>query len=733
MTLIRITPLLFIVLLCATVSIAQPSADSARIFAWLTKADNAVFNTKLDSGLYYSNLALQLSKEKKLLRGEGFAKLRIADIWVQQSHPGNVTELFADGLKIGTQLKDSFLMALACYQHGQYLMYNNDYDSAEKLYNKALMLQFEKAQSSYTAVLYNDMGYLFGLKGELEKQVYWLLKARRVYEKVEDADGLALTTNNLAGVYASLKDAPKAFQYIMEAIAIRKKIGDIRGLAFSYGNLSRWYREQSLDSAIKYQEIATQYAEKTGVQKIMAGGYDNLSVLLDMQRKKAEALEYIKKSIAISREMGDTIAMADKMRWAAILSGDLKDTVTMNDYFNQVYNVAIRSNNKTLLRDFFGSKASYYKKTNDYRSAYDNLKQYYAYRDSIVSEATTTNIAELQTKYETEKKDNEISRLNTDQKIKQLQIEKQRATISGNALEARQKENEIKLLSQQQQLRDAKISQQAEELEKQLLVAKTNQQELKLAEQEKQLSSRQLQNQKLFRNVMIAGILLLIGMAAVLFNRYQLKKKLEQQQALLQVRNNIARDLHDEIGSTLTSINILSQVSHSNLQKDQRKASTLLEKITEQSSQIQQGMSDIVWAIAPDNDKLGNMVARMREYATHTLESKDVLTYFEVDEKALSKSIGMEQRRDFFLIFKEAINNVAKYAGAQRVNIRLCSLQDRLTLEITDDGKGFDLLQSRSTNGLKNMRSRAEALHGNIDIQSNAGRGTFIKLDIPAT
>jgi signal transduction histidine kinase len=465
----------------------------------------------------------------------------------------------------------------------------------------------------------------------------------------------------------------------------------------------------------------------------MASCYDNLSVLFDKQKKKAEALDYIKKSIVISQQMNDTPGMAGKMRWAAILCGDLKDTLTMNSYNDQVYNVAIRLKNKTLLRDFYGSKAAYYKKTNDYRSAYDNLKQYYNYRDSLNSEATATNIAELQTKYETEKKDNEITRLNTEQKIKQLQIEKQRATIAGNVLEAKQKENDIRLLSQQQQLRDAKISQQAEELEKQLLVAKNNQQELKLAEQEKLLSDKQLQNQKQFRNLAIMGIVLLLITAGVVFNRFQLKKKLEQQQALLQMRNNIARDLHDEIGSTLTSINILSQVSQNNLQKDRNKASSMLEKITEQSSQIQQGMSDIVWAIAPHNDKLENMVARMREYASHTLESRNITTVFEIDEKALSKNIGMEQRRDFFLIFKEAINNVAKYAGAQQVHIRLCAQNNALSLEITDDGAGFDTTQATTSNGLKNMRARAEALHGHIAIQSGSGKGTFVKLEIPAT
>src|SRR5688572_30035817 len=169
--------------------------------------------------------------------------------------------------------------------------------------------------------------------------------------------------------------------------------------------------------------------------------------------------------------------------------------------------------------------------------------------------------------------------------------------------------------------------------------------------------------------MMIGGIVLFIILGLVLFNRYQLKKKLQQQNELLAVRNNIAKDLHDEIGSTLTSIKILSEVSQSNLQKDQLKTSNLLNKITEQSSQMQQGMSDIVWAIKPDNDKLENMLVRMRGYSSHTLESKNIEALFHVDENVLSQSLDMQQRRDFFLIFKEAVNNAAKYSQATKVEI----------------------------------------------------------------
>ena len=228
-----------------------------------------------------------------------------------------------------------------------------------------------------------------------------------------------------------------------------------------------------------------------------------------------------------------------------------------------------------------------------------------------------------------------------------------------------------------------------------------------------------------------------MGLLAILtyflFNRYQLKRKIQEQEALLTVRNNIAKDLHDEIGSTLTSIKILSEVSEKNLHKDQNKASSFLQKITEQSAAAQQGISDIVWAVKPENDKLENMVIRMREYAAQTLESKNIKTSINIEEEVLYKTLDMSQRRDFLLIFREAVNNIAKYAAATEVQIKLEKKNTALQLQIIDNGKGFDVTKQTSSSGLKNMHSRAAALKGSLHIQSENAKGTAITLLIPAT
>lgn len=219
-----------------------------------------------------------------------------------------------------------------------------------------------------------------------------------------------------------------------------------------------------------------------------------------------------------------------------------------------------------------------------------------------------------------------------------------------------------------------------------------------------------------------AIILLFIGTVSGLY-RY----RLSQIRRLWALRTRISRDLHDEIGSALTSINILSKVSSVNLAKDTIKTSQLLEQITEQSQDIQQNMSDIVWAIRPDNDKLGKMAIRMREYLGHTAEANDLKVELQIDEKTMKESLSMQQRKDLFLIFKEAVNNAVKYSAAKKIVVFLGQQDHHIRLFVKDDGIGFNPDNITSSSGLKNMRDRAKDLNGILKIQSSEGEGTSVE------
>lgn len=196
------------------------------------------------------------------------------------------------------------------------------------------------------------------------------------------------------------------------------------------------------------------------------------------------------------------------------------------------------------------------------------------------------------------------------------------------------------------------------------------------------------------------------------------------------LRNRVARDLHDDMGSTLSTINILSSMAKTKMDDSAVKTSEYLSKISEYSERMMDTMDDIVWSIKPSNDSMQKITSRMREFATNVLEPKEIDFDFTIDEEVHHVKLNMEARRDFFLIFKEAVNNAAKYSKANKVLIQLNIHDKKLLLMVADDGAGFDFAEADG-NGLGNMKKRADNINGYVSIHSVKGEGTTIKLTIP--
>ena len=224
-------------------------------------------------------------------------------------------------------------------------------------------------------------------------------------------------------------------------------------------------------------------------------------------------------------------------------------------------------------------------------------------------------------------------------------------------------------------------------------------------------------------------ILIFIFVFGITYLIYRLR--LNRLLAVERIRNKVARDLHDDVGSTLSTINILSSMAKTKLLTDPVKTSEYISKITDNSQQMMEAMDDIVWSIKPDNDNMQRIVARMREYASSILEPKEIEIDFQIDENIYDLKLNMETRRDVFLIFKEALNNSAKYSHCSKIEIIVKFENNKLIIRIIDNGIGFDISTADSGNGLGNMQKRADALHGKIDIKSEEGKGTEISLIVP--
>ncbi len=226
-------------------------------------------------------------------------------------------------------------------------------------------------------------------------------------------------------------------------------------------------------------------------------------------------------------------------------------------------------------------------------------------------------------------------------------------------------------------------------------------------------------------------VLLLSGIGYTLY-RYRINELLKRQA----IRNKIAQDLHDSVGSTLSSISVYSQVAQIQSAQDSKVAlNEVLGKISTTSNDMITEMNDIVWAINPRNDSVEKIVHRMESFARPLLAARNIRFDFQYDPGVLSIYLDMEKRKNFYLIFKEAITNVIKYSGASELLVRIQVQRHVLTLLVQDNGVGFSLARetrqhkpSLSGNGLHNMQVRAKEMKGTLDIESTTGVGTCIRL-----
>ncbi|MCW3092830.1 MAG: hypothetical protein JWP81_3899 [Ferruginibacter sp.] len=225
----------------------------------------------------------------------------------------------------------------------------------------------------------------------------------------------------------------------------------------------------------------------------------------------------------------------------------------------------------------------------------------------------------------------------------------------------------------------------------------------------------------------ISTLLFFIALIIYALHDLRVKRLMEVEK----LRNRVARDLHDDMGSTLSTINILSAMAKSKMSSDAVRTSEYLTKITDNSQRMMDAMDDIVWSIKPSNDSMQKIIARMREFATNVLEPKEIELDFTAEDLVYDVKLNMEARRDFFLVFKEAVNNAAKYSKATKVEMTIAVDNKKLVLVVKDDGIGFDVAKADSGNGLGNMQKRADAMNGKVVIYSKARNGTKVTVTIP--
>ncbi|GAB3700731.1 hypothetical protein GCM10027592_28010 [Spirosoma flavus] len=221
--------------------------------------------------------------------------------------------------------------------------------------------------------------------------------------------------------------------------------------------------------------------------------------------------------------------------------------------------------------------------------------------------------------------------------------------------------------------------------------------------------------------------LLILIVLGILYAIYQNREG--QRLHLERIRDRIATDLHDDMGSTLSSIRIFSDVVQQQIAPTTPEAVPILQRISNSATTLSESMQDIIWTIQTKHDRLEDVVTRMREFGLKMAEAKGITFRMNVSDQFEKTRLNVEQRRNLYLIFKESINNAVKYAEPSRIDVSLSiNAGKQLHLTIKDDGRGFDPATVQPGNGLPNLQKRAREIGGNLVLTAKPGAGTAIEL-----
>ena len=561
----------------------------------------------------------------------------------------------------------NYISILAFIQIESFAIFNRTgkSDSAAATINRMKeMLPLLDSNSSESAKIEMYLGHDDKHKAKYSDALAHYYKSLRIANNLKDSVNEGNIYISLANVLVLLGQSEKALYYHRQAADLFTILGRRFELVNEYLNIADLYiTSNQLDSGEVNVRRALEIIEAMKNNTYLPNVYVDLGYIYDRRKQFAKARDYFNQAINFSLAVNNDVSLMDAYQGVGeMYMADHKPSEA-TDYLNKHLLLAKKENNQEEIIESLWDLAENENALHHYEKAYEYQKLFNNYKDSAYTESTEKTTAEMESKYETEKKEKEIALLKKDQLLNHLNLEKQ----------------------------------------------------------------------KDFELGAIVFLFLLIVIGFLMINRYRVIQRTKRLIDMERMRNTIARDLHDDIGSTISSINILSKVALQQHALGDTPIGTSIQKIKDRSESIMESMSDIVWAINPQHDTIEQMILHMKEFAAEMLEPLNIKYTFKEEGNFSGLKLDVEKRKDFYLLFKEAVNNAAKYSGCRNVFIILKQELKLLHLKIEDDGVGFDEREIKNGNGLVNMRRRADSMKGSIQIDSSSGEGTRITVDVPIT
>jgi len=770
-------------LAAATLPAEQAALCNELAFASLRK--------DFDKALDYADRALAYAREAREAREVLKAMNLRGDAFVKKNAYPAAQNAYGDALALLKTAPDRELEGRTRHNLGKLAQTCGDTVAAIRHYEQAFTIRESIGDKKGLAATVNNLGVLYA-GSDFAKSNFYYEKSLQLKKEAGDWPGVAVTQANLAQNYTNMGQLDMAQALLDSAIMTNLALDNKNSLAICYqkqaaiqahlGHLdaaislfekSRAMFESlgdDISAAMQENNIGQQYMDKGDYPKAMEcflvlskrpGLPQNIqfSVLMGIANVKGyqhfnqESLEYCEKALALAQtDVDRALVLSSRAQTESILGQLDKAEATARASLVSARKAAVPHLQATCLVQL--SNAHFYLKR--LPEALAEVREAIAICKKIKHRMLPSALALQGDIYTAMGGESKVLGLENAQKALVL-AQKQglpediiRAYHAlSNACTALERTKEaVQALRKAEALKDSLYSsaktRDIARMEKDADFERERE-KARLAQAEKDAASAvELERQQFTRNSLLGGLLVLLAFGGVGFYVFRQRQRARAEQREAETRLRIARDLHDEVGSTLSSISILSASALRGVEKDLDNAR--FGNIGEKARTALDSISDIVWSVNPENDSMEKTLARMGAYASEMLENAGTELRFEVGQGVEALTLPMEKRKDFYLIFKEAIHNCAKYARAKRVEVALKKEDNTLVLTVKDDGIGFDVQPEASNstlktphsklslggNGLRNMRSRALGLGGTLEVTSTPGAGTEILLVLPS-
>ena len=540
-------------------------------------------------------------------------------------------------------------------------------------------------------------------RGDYKSALPFMMETLRLNIKIGNPIYIAGQYLNVGNNLHDLGRLEEAITYHLKALDLFKSIGNKQGESFCYQSIGNDFNQlKQYSDALPYLNKSMQLKHELNDKRGKANAYADMATTYVGLKDDEHALVNLQHAMSINKELKLVGQEAlNNYAIAEIYARNGKPALAM-DYYERGKLLATQAEDKALLADIQSGVAKLQTKASQVKASEQNMLEALQTSKKLGDKA-----AEIKT-----------DAILADFYAKNNQFEKALTYNKEFQSQTDSSENSVLRLK----IKDLEQRYNYDKQEKEIALLKKDQ----------LISQANLKQQKTVRYGLIMLCLLVATTGMLVIARFRSKQKSRRMLDIAHFRNQIARNLHDDIGSNLSSINILSKIvlAHAG---DHPAIKSDLEKIKERSSTIMESMSDIVWAINPANDSIDKTILKMKEFAAEIAEPEGINLKFREGDQLNGIKLGIKQRKDLYLIYKEAINNAVKYSCASEICTDLRYQNNMFALIIADDGKGFDSTKTGSGNGLINMKSRAQEMKASLDIRTAPGQGTTVTLELQLT